>query len=304
MNQDINKIIEYYQDEVTKINKKYNYPSNIAHLLYLIIPSFIMKYGIKKDKMILSVFKNIPIYINSKEDKKVQAYYASIPKRREKELYTKKYIVVNYYKNASLPNLIENLVHEFNHALNSYNNELYRKKNTLYVRCGISYITYRYDTLAVIDKDDRSILEEILNTKQTQDIMNILLRTDENKISKTEVSNIIYSLKREIPYPYSSNSYYVHVTICKYLLENKTFVNTLNVLRMNGDIGNITEWFDDITGNKGSYEKLLQKLNEVVKLTREYDQTIWKKITIRKILSRSDEIKRIIENFNNNCSYK
>ena len=304
MNQEINRIIEYYQDEITKINHKYQYPSNIAHLLYLIIPSFILKYGIKKDRMILNVFKEIPIHINSVEDKKVQAYYASIPKRRGNEIYTKKYIVVNYYKNSSLPTLIENLVHEFNHAINSYNNELYREKNILYVRCGISYITYQYQTLKVIDKDDRSILEEILNTKQTQDIMNILLQIDENKINQSEISNIIYSLKREISFPYSSNSYYVHVTICKYLLENKTFVNTLNVLRMNGDIGNIKEWFDDITGNKGSYEKLLMKLNEVVKLTRIYENTLWKKITIRKILSYSDEIKRIIENFNNNCSYK
>ena len=45
---DSNAIIEREKAFIDKISDKYNYDSNIRHLLYLIIPAFIIKYDLNK----------------------------------------------------------------------------------------------------------------------------------------------------------------------------------------------------------------------------------------------------------------
>ena len=62
MNQDnINEFLNRYIDFVDNLSNKYNYSSNIKHVLYLIIPAFVIKYGIKEERSILSCFNSIPI---------------------------------------------------------------------------------------------------------------------------------------------------------------------------------------------------------------------------------------------------
>ena len=48
----------FITDEITK---NYNYPENIRHLLYIIIPAFIIKYNLENERIIIDTFKNIPI---------------------------------------------------------------------------------------------------------------------------------------------------------------------------------------------------------------------------------------------------
>ena len=45
----------------------YNYNSDIKHLLYIIIPAFIIKYNIKNQNKIINTFKEVPIKLNNKE---------------------------------------------------------------------------------------------------------------------------------------------------------------------------------------------------------------------------------------------
>ena len=58
-------IIERERPYIEEIANKYNYDSNITHLLYLMIPAFIIKYGVSKEKLILNTFKDIRISSNS-----------------------------------------------------------------------------------------------------------------------------------------------------------------------------------------------------------------------------------------------
>ena len=44
---DSNLIIEKERVYIDQISDKYNYDDNIRHLLYIIIPAFIIKYGFK-----------------------------------------------------------------------------------------------------------------------------------------------------------------------------------------------------------------------------------------------------------------
>ena len=57
-------IIERERPYIEEIANKYNYDSNITHLLYLMIPAFIIKYGVSKEKLILNTFKDIRKYID------------------------------------------------------------------------------------------------------------------------------------------------------------------------------------------------------------------------------------------------
>ena len=123
MNQ--NAIIEREKKYIDEISTRYNYDENIKHLLYIIIPAFIIKYGINKEQMILNSFKDIRIMISNKKDKHIKAFYSSRPIRKNNKYDTIKFMVIQNYDSISHIELLDNLVHEFNHAINSYIKKLF-----------------------------------------------------------------------------------------------------------------------------------------------------------------------------------
>ena len=302
MNPDINKYVEQYKERVDFIIEKFRYPSNIAHFLYVIVPAFIYYYGIDKEQIVLNTFAHTKILFSKAESKNVTAYYASTPYKDEtNHVKTYKYVYLYNYDTSSLSLFLDNLVHEFNHAINSYKNEINIRDNKIYVRTGISYIIYDFNTLEPITKDKKSILEEVLNTKQTEDIINLILSIT---INNDSVSNLLDAFKKETTIPYKSNSYLLHSYICQYLLDNKAFKSTFNVLRLNGDVEDLENWFDNITGINKSYEKLINNLDQVMELSTEYEKKLFKSFTLNKIKRLNNESINLIKIFNENCNYK
>lgn len=290
------------KDFIDKICDQYQYDRNIRHLLYLIIPAFIMKYGMSREKQILNTFQDISIISSEKENKTVKAYYSSTPKKVMGEYTTRKYMVIQNYKDISLIDLLDNLVHEFNHALNSSINEIKVTKQYLYIRTGLTYRIYQKDHLQFIKKDSSYILEEIINTKQTSDIINIIKGMQP---SSRDMIDTIYAINGETSSHYLSDSYYLQSTICKEILENRTFISTLENLRITGEIYDIEKWFDDITGESNSYRKLNELLEKNYELEKKYaEQKIFKSFTLRKIRETSNNILKIIEKFNQNVNFK
>ena len=295
---DNNRIIEREKEFIEKISDKYNYDSNIRHLLYIIIPAFIIKYGLDKEKLILNTFENIRITNSSKKDDRVLAYYISVPIIIDNKYITKKNMVIQNYNNISLINLLDNLVHEFNHAVNSYLNEIKETKNYLYIRTGLTNRIYKKDNLSFIKKEDSYILEEIINTKQTNDIINIIKTFDND-------NDTIYAINSETENKYNSNSYYLQSYITKEILNNRTFISTLENLRLNGEISEIEKWFDDIIGEKDSYKEFIKELREIHDLEIEYsNRKIFKRFILNKIRDKSNDILETIKKFNNNVNFK
>ena len=291
-------LIEREKKYIDEICELYNYDSNITHLLHIIIPAFIIKYGVQKEKLILNTFKDIKIISSDKENDIVKAYYSSTPIIIDNEVKTKKYMVIQNYNKISLIDLLDNLVHEFNHAVNSYINEVYISKKYVYLRTGLTYRVYRKEDLSFIKKDSSYILEEIINTKQTNDIINIIKEFDSN-------DNTIYAINSETNSTYNSNSYYLQSYVCKEILENKTFISTLENLRINGEVYDIRKWFDDIMGKEGTYKELVKTLEEVYNLELEYVKKKWfKTFTLSKIRDKSSRIMEIVRKFNNNVNFK
>ena len=291
-------VIEREKDYIDEICDKYNYDSNIRHLLYIIIPAFIVKYGVNKEKLVLDTFKNIRIKISDKQDEIVKAYYLSTPHKINNEYTTIKYMMIQNYHNIGLVELLDNLVHEFNHAVNSYINEIKITNKFVLLRTGLTYRIYNKNNLSFVKKHDSYLLEEIINTKQTEDIINIIKDFDSN-------DSTIYAINSETEHKYNSNAYYLQSYICKEILNNRTFISTLENLRINGEIYDINNWFDNIVGSKGKYKELNKLLLEVYNLEIELmNKKIFKKFTINKIREKSRDIMEIIEEFNNNVNFK
>ena len=124
MNMNPNMIIQREKPFIDKISDLYGYDNNIRHLLYVIIPAFIIKYGVAKEKLILNTFRDIKIVISNEKEKYIKAYYSSKPILMQNEYKTIKYMVLQNYQETNLVDLVDNLVHEFNHAVNSYVKEI------------------------------------------------------------------------------------------------------------------------------------------------------------------------------------
>jgi len=297
-----NVVIEREKAFIDRISNEYNYDNNIRHLLYVIIPAFVIKYGINKEKLILNAFRDIKIITSNEKDKYIKAYYSSKPVLEDNEYKTKKYMVLQNYKETDLLNLLDNLVHEFNHAVNSYVNEIKITKKYIYLRTGLTYRIYSKEDLSFIKKDSSYLLEEIINTKQTEEIIDIIKSFDDKN---SNISNTIYAINAETNHNYNSNSYNLESRICKQILTNRTFINTLANLRLNGEVYNINKWFDDITGEDNSYKELIRLLEEIYELELKYvNKKILRGLILNKIRDTSKRIMRIIDKFDRNVNFR
>ena len=156
-------LVEKYKTVIDDICKYYKYDSNISHLLYLIIPAFLTYYSKKSENIIINTFRDIPILISPNRSDTIEAYYTSIPNYENNKIITNKYIVLQNYEKISLVQLLDNLIHEFNHAINSRMKEIKYTDDILYLRTGLTYVSYSLPSLKPLEKKESYILEEVLN---------------------------------------------------------------------------------------------------------------------------------------------
>lgn len=298
---DNNKLVERYITFVDEVSNQFGYDSNIRHLLYLIIPGFVKKYGIHRENLVMNVFRNVRVFMNNEKNEIVNAYYTSIPRYIEDRIVTNKMIVINNYEKIPLVNLLDNLVHEFNHAVNSYHNEIRWDEKKLYLRTGLTWSIYDKKSLHPIEKDISYVLEEIINTRQTEEIINIIKSF---KGINNEIDNTIYSINNETHDSYSSKAYFLESYICKKILENRTFISTLENLRISGDVSDIEGWFDNIVGKSGTYQKFIHNLNQILSMEMELTKVkYFKNFKIHKLRRLSQELMEIVLEFDQNCHY-
>ena len=287
-----------------KIADEYHYPDNITHLLYLIVPAFILKYGISNKMLVESCFENVPILIQDKQDKVYQAYYFSKPILKDNQYKIVKGVVLNNYQNISLMQLLDNLVHEFNHAINSMKNEML-VDDTIRIRNGLVYHYFYKENLSYLRKNEFTLLEEVINTKETEMIIDIIRSFSTYTFTDSSINTMLYSIYHSVDSNYHSNSYLLESIICRKLLDNKTFSSTVESLRFQGEIDELTHFFDGITGKDGSLIELVHCLEKVTKLQLELVNTKWfKKYKINKIKDINTKALKIIKLFDQNTIYK
>lgn len=302
----INSFLNKYITFVNKISDYYNYDNNIRHLLYLIVPGFVAKYGISNEKSILVCFEKVRIYISGTEDNTVTATFNRILRRNGNNYYTEKYVVLNQYKKASFTNMFDNIIHEFNHAVNSLNNEISLDDKYIKLRTGLCYLVYDRKNMKFLYKSNESFLEEVINTEQTEEIINIINSFGNYTIENVEFNNTLHVLKNEIVgNNYISDSYAFQSLVCDILMKNKTFYPTISNLRFKGFVDDIPIMFDGIIGKNGSYQYLNVLLKKIYNLQIKYSKSLFfKKIILNKIKLKAQELLSIIKEYDNKCIYK
>ena len=303
-NLDVNFLLNKYTSFVDSISLEYGYDNNLKHLLSFIVPSFIIKYGILNEKMILKVFRDVRVIVSTKEDDKRPAYFTRVLKNENGEIVIYRYIVLDQYKTASLSSLLDSIIHEFCHAVNSYNNEVVVDNDYVKIRSGVSYLIYDKKTLKFIKKSNENILEEVLNTINTEDIVNIIKSFSKYNLG-VEYENMVYSLNSITSSSFESDAYSFEKYICKILVNNKTFIPTINNLRIKGITEDIPSLFDNITEIDGSYDELNNNLFLIHELEYKYvNSKFFKKRILRKIRTLSKKVIDIINLYDSKCIYK
>lgn len=296
----VNDLLNRYKSEIDY----HNYPENVSHLLYLIMPAFVIRYGLDNERTIVSAFKEVPVLINDKQDKTTPAMYISNPYVEDGTIKTKKYIILTDYENISLMQLLDNLVHEYNHALNSMIDEIRYDDEFVRLRTGLCFNTYKRSNLEFINKRDDYILEEIINTRQTEEVIDIINSFNNYHIEDSSIETTLYNIKNHINDHYESNSYGLGSMICKEIMKNRTFISTLGNLRFKGVVDDLDNWFDNIVGQPGSYKELVNLLLKSQKLEREYSKAFFKRQKLDKIRSVYKDAMVIIDTFNQNSNYR
>lgn len=299
----INQLLEEEKDFCNNLSDKYQYPSNIMHLLYVIVPAFILKYGIQYKHLLEKCFDSVPIIIHDQQDKIYQAYYFSRPEWRNGSIICTKGIILKNYRNINLMQLLDNLIHEFNHAINSIQNEI-QIRDCVLVRTGIIYHYFDLETLRFLKQGEEVVIEEVINTRQAELIIDIIRSFTNYIITDASIQNTIYSIFHSTD-SYQSNSYLLETHICRELLQSKTFFSTLEILRFNGRIEDIHSFFDSIVDKEGSFLSLSRCLFHSLNLQKELMNIKWfKGHKINKIKKLNDEALSIIHKFNQNTVYR
>lgn len=297
------RLVNKYIPFVDRISDSYQYPANIQHLLYLVIPAFIEKYGYKNETLIQNVFQNVVIQIKEDKNSLEEAFYTSIPKLVQGKVCTYQYVILRKYSSNHFIQLLDNLVHEFNHAIHSYRKEIRIENDRLYLRTGLTEAVYTYPSLEGLSKKNTYLLEEILNTIQTEEVINIIKNHQDT--TNEEIATSIRAINQETGSYYRSKSYYLETVLFQHVLKNRTFTSTLNNLRLSGDIDDIESWFDHITGIPNSYANLNQYLVDIMDLELEYQKKkYFKGMVLSKIKNLLYQCFSIIDTFNDNCHFK
>ena len=303
MDEQINSLIERTTNFTKKLETKY--PKNIVYLLNVIIPAFIIKYGYREERKILKIFEEVPLFIREDPSSNSTAYFARSIVNDGKDFSSIKEIVIQKYQNSSLAELLDSIIHEYNHAINSWENEFKEDDKYLYMRTGLSYIVY--DKLDFSNREEaiNLTLEEIINTRQTETIIDIIRELASKNISNDALKESLDFLHSHIRPAYKSNAYLLQTTLSKKLIENRSFLPSLERLRYSGHIEDIAPWFDEITGEKNSFNKLSKLLDLVIKKEQNlYSSKFFIKHKIRKIKTLINQIDELIDLYDQNSIYK
>ena len=303
---DINKLLNRYVDFVDKISSNNHYENNIKHLLYLVVPAFVFKYGVDKENTILKCFENVKIIISGTEDRQVPASFNRKLIKDSDGYHTIKYIILNKYKTTpTITELLDSIIHEFNHAINSINNEISCDDKYIKLRTGLSYLIYDKKSLTFIRKSEEVSLEEIINTTQTEEIVNIINSFNDMDIDNVEFKTTLYTLDKEINKVYKSNAYEFDKFICGELMNNKTFLPTISNLRFKGLVEDIESLFDSVMGRTGAYKELNVLLTDINNLEIKYvTRHMFKSKILNQLRNKSQRVMDIVKEYDDKCVYK
>ena len=185
----------------------------------------------------------------------------------KKDLKTNKYsiertIYVSDY--VELDKLVESIVHQMNHVVNSLYNPVVNKRNSgLGARMGVSV-----DSFAT-RKCESLKLEEAYNKLQVKDIMDRIMTFSIFDITVLGIISVLDDVFHNTGFSEEKDDFMVEIIRPLYLDED--FNKTLVERRLNGRLAGIREEFDSKT-EEGSYLQLVGLCDKLANNTHEEDK--------------------------------
>ena len=272
-----NDLLNYSKFLVDQINKSKYCPQELRVLQYVIFAGMISYYGFEYVDTIYKAFADPNFYYtnsslseimesnnifdpsveNSIKNGDVGAFVLlRFGKNGLGKLYVNRDIYIIYTNDSNPDELLEKVVHEVNHVINSINNPICIKGGNEAVRSGLSII-------GLVDAErSYNMLEESVNVLQSAEIVEHILAFTQCDVKNAEIKRLLDKIK----YAYGSKreglGYENVVPLIRPLYLNSEFNKVVKRQRMVGRIVPIKEHFERKVGD-GSYNEFCKTLDEL-----------------------------------------
>lgn len=277
----INPFIDQIVYTIDNMFEKKDIPQEIINYLYLVSAGMILNYGLDYTKYIYKAIGDTKyIYgmedINNKLSKeeyerlnfdiKQNAYAISKVESCSQDGDITKILGISYTllianTNANKHELLEFIVHELNHILSSLNNTFIYKDNDLYFRYGLfrTRINNSKDKL-----ETGRILNEVINTLQTEDIIKNIIKLKDFKIFNVKFNRALRVIKDLEVDEYRASGYEPFVNLFRPLYEKDNYRGLINNSTLEGKIDDIQEVIDHKLGMY-SFDNMIDNLESLYK---------------------------------------
>ena len=300
----INPFIDQVVLTIDSMFENTNIPQSFKDYLYLICTGMILKYGRDYTKDIYSSINNTKYIYGlvglqdklSKEEYEyllprlktnANAYTISSVRTENKQIKIQYKIIITKDRNNKLQ-LLEYLTHELNHILSSLRNTFTKTNNGIYFRYGL----FKTNLSTPNKKESGRIFNEIINTLETEDIINQLIELRKYKIYNHKFLDALKMLDT-IKEQYTATGYEPFVNLYRPLYNKKPFRDLIDKSMLEGNIESIEKEINTKLENS-SYPEMISELDKL------YDSY---EFTKSKGLEKAYETSTQYLNFKNNIIY-
>jgi len=272
-NNTINPFLDQIVFTIDSMCEKKDIPQELVDYLYLVCSGMILYYGLDYTKEIYQSINDTK-YIYGLKDLETKLTPAEYNRIKNKINYRENAYAISQVNSTYIndkvnkilnitytlliarntPNkeeLLEFITHELNHILSSINNTFTYTEDSIYFRYGL------FKTKIGKDNDETGrILNEIINTLQTEDIIKIIIDLKKYKINNPKFNNALNSIITTLDSKkYVASGYETFVNLYRPLFSNQEFKSTINKCILDGNIEDLEKKINTQLGNH-SYTRM------------------------------------------------
>ena len=272
-----NDLLNYSKVLVDQINKSKKCPQELKVLQYVIFAGMISYYGFEYVDTIFKAFAAPNFYYTNSSLNEIMKSNNIFDPSVEKSIKNgdvEAFVLLRFGKNGlgklyvnrdiyiidgvdTKPDeLVEKVIHEINHVVNSINNPICIKSGNEVVRSGLSVI-------GIVDSlRSYNMLEESVNVLQSAEIMEHILAFTQCDIKDSEIKRLLDKIKYAFGSKREGLGYEAIVPAVRPLYLNPEFKKVVKRQRMVGRIVPIKANFERKVG-EGSYNEFCKTLDDL-----------------------------------------
>ena len=270
----VNQLFDYSKCMVDSLTKKNSQDEDIKNILYLVFAGMVSYYGYENINDICKAFSNKFIYDSKRQffkyikDKNIKVSNINDTMGTFIQRASLKNTPFGDYYNVDntififksvfydMIELIDTVVHEYNHLLNSLNKPIVDIDSKIYLRCGLRLTSFDEKNNPVYNYN----IEEGMNVLQTMQIVNKILYFSNFSIKDKKLADILNHIKNS-DYNSKGHGYESVINLIGPLYQNSSFKSLVNSTRITGNVKTFSDYFDRKTYG-GAYNELCSSLDK------------------------------------------